>query len=127
MLRRMIALLAVAFATSLTGPTAIRADTAADAVTQAQAQVQEPRTITVTVLGMSCPFCAYGLQKKLRHLEGVEKVEVKLKEGLAILTLKPEVADISDETIKKLVEDAGFEAAKIERNFTPEKKPAGAH
>ena len=79
-------------------------------------QEQEPRQIQVTILGMSCPFCAYGVEQKLKKLDGVEDMEVVLETGLATLTLE-EGADISNEQIQKAVKDAGFEVAKIVRNF----------
>lgn len=86
---------------------------------QQSVQREEPRQIELTILGMSCPFCAYGVEQKLKRLEGVEDLEVKLKSGLATLTLA-ENADISNERLKKVVDDAGFEVAKIVRNFQSE-------
>ena len=83
------------------------------------AQEDEPRQIQVTILGMSCPFCAYGVQQKLQKLEGVTDLEVVLATGLATLTLE-EDADISNEQLKETVKEAGFEAAKIVRNFESE-------
>ena len=83
------------------------------------AQEDEPRQIQVTILGMSCPFCVYGVQQKLQKLEGVTDLEVVLETGLATLTLEDE-ADISNEQLKKTVKDAGFEVAKIVRNFESE-------
>ncbi len=83
------------------------------------AREDEPRQIQVTILGMSCPFCAYGVQQKLQKLEGVTDLEVVLKTGLATLTLE-EGADISNELLQKTVKDAGFEVAKIVRNFESE-------
>ena len=77
------------------------------------------RQIEVMVLGMSCPFCAYGLEQKLKKLEGVESLEIVLQTGLATVTLKDD-ADISNDLLKKTVKDAGFEAAKITRNFESE-------
>jgi len=55
---------------------------------QETAPGQAPRQIQVTILGMSCPFCTYGVQQKLRKLEGVEKLEVVLETGLATLQLR---------------------------------------
>jgi mercuric ion binding protein len=78
-----------------------------------------PRQIQVTILGMSCPFCAYGVEQKLKKLEGVEDLKVELKTGLATLTLK-EGVDIPNEELQKKVEDAGFEVAKIVRTFESE-------
>jgi len=83
------------------------------------APAAEPRRITVKILGMSCPFCAYGVQQKLKKLEGVEKLDVVLDTGLATLDLK-DGADISNEILEKTVKDAGFEAVRIVRNFESE-------
>ncbi len=83
------------------------------------AREDEPRQIQVTILGMSCPFCAYGVQQKLQKLEGVTDLEVVLSTGLATLTLE-EDADISNEQLQETVKKAGFEVAKIVRNFDSE-------
>ncbi len=40
------------------------------------------------VNGMSCPFCAFGIEKKLRRVEGVQEVEVLLDEGKVRLTFR---------------------------------------
>ncbi|MGH7556719.1 MAG: heavy-metal-associated domain-containing protein [Gemmatimonadota bacterium] len=82
-------------------------------------QQPAPRQIEVTILGMSCPFCAYGVEQKLKKLNGVEDLDVQLKTGVATLTLE-EGDDVSNETLKKTVEDAGFEVAGITRNFDSE-------
>lgn len=79
----------------------------------------EPRRIEVTILGMSCPFCAYGVEQKLKRVEGVEDLEVDLKTGIATLILA-EGADVSNATLKETVEEAGFEVAAIERTFESE-------
>ena len=86
---------------------------------EAAAQEQEPRQIQVTILGMSCPFCAYGVEQKLKRLDGVEDLKVVLSTGLATLTLEEE-ADLSNELLLETVKVAGFEAAKIVRNFESE-------
>ncbi len=103
---------ALAFALSVAAPTVLLQQEAA-------AQAQEPRQIQVTILGMSCPFCAYGVEQKLKRLEGVEGLEVVLSTGLATLTLEEE-ADLSNELLLETVKVSGFEAAKIVRNFESE-------
>ncbi len=103
---------ALVFALGLTAPTVL-------AQQEAAAPEQEPRQIEVTILGMSCPFCAYGVQQKLQRLEGVEDLKVELSTGLATLTLEDGV-DISNELLQETVKDAGFEVAKIVRNFDSE-------
>ena len=77
------------------------------------------RVIQVKILGMSCPFCAYGVEQKLKKLEGVTELEVELKRGIATLTME-EGADVSNEKLRKTVDDAGFEAAAIVRTFDSE-------
>ena len=46
------------------------------------ATAQEPtaaddtaRIIEVTILGMACPFCAYGVEQKMKRLEGMAHLE----------------------------------------------------
>lgn len=96
---------------------------------EAATQEQAPRQIQVTILGMSCPFCAYGVEQKLKRLEGVKDLEVVLETGLATLRME-EGADISNELVQQTVKEAGFEVAKIVRNFESEfpdfdRKPTG--
>lgn len=80
---------------------------------------QQTRTIQVKILGMSCPFCAYGAEQKLKRLEGVEELEVDLESGIATLGME-EDADVSNERLKETVEDAGFETSAIVRSFESE-------
>ena len=47
-----------------------------------------PQQIIVRVDGASCPFCAFGLEKRLGHIEGVADVKIEMKAGKAIVTLK---------------------------------------
>lgn len=80
---------------------------------------EQPRQIEVKILGMSCPFCAYGAEQKLKKMDGVEELEVDLETGLATLTLEAG-ADVPNEKLRKVIDDAGFEAAEITRNFESE-------
>ncbi len=108
-LRKVVAL---AFAFSLAAPAVSGQDWEAT-------QNDDPRQIEVTILGMACPFCAYGVEQKLKKLEGVVDLEVVLETGIATLALE-EHADVSNELLQKTVKDAGFEVAKIVRNFESE-------
>ncbi len=103
---------ALAFAVTLAAPAVSGQEAASD-------QSDDPRQIEVTILGMSCPFCAYGVEQKLKRLDGVEGLEVVLETGLATLRLEAD-ADVSNELLQKTVKEAGFEAAKIVRNFESE-------
>jgi len=73
--------------------------------------------ISVKVKGMFCPFCTYGVEKKLKRLKGVARVKVSLKQGVAKLYLKPG-ATVSDATINQAVDDAGFTPGPITRSAT---------
>lgn len=77
------------------------------------------RTIEVKILGMSCPFCAYGVQKKLEALDGVETLQVDLESGIATLEMA-DGADLTNARLVQTVEDAGFEVATIRRSFESE-------
>ncbi|MFQ5798685.1 MAG: heavy-metal-associated domain-containing protein, partial [Bacteroidota bacterium] len=68
----------------------------------------------IRVDGLSCPFCALGLEKNLKKIEGVTSVTIKLKEGITTLEVK-DGGDLSDEEIKQRVKDAGFTPREIKR------------
>ena len=64
------------------------------------------------VHGMSCPFCAFGIEKKLLAVDGVTKVEVLLDEGRLHLELEPgNTATIV--ALERAVGKAGFELAEL--------------
>ena len=67
----------------------------------------EVPSITVAVDGLSCPFCTFGLEKKLKKVDGVEKVETNLAAGS--VTLFPSDGSApSLEAIRAAVRKAGF-------------------
>ena len=117
-MKRLPTILALAFALGLLAP-AVAEQQQAAAQEPTGVNVEQPRQIEVTILGMACPFCAYGVEQKLKRLDGVEELEVVLATGIATLRLDEE-ADISNEVLQKTVKDAGFEVAKITRNFESE-------
>jgi mercuric ion binding protein len=66
--------------------------------------------ITVKVKGMVCSMCAQGIEKKFKAA-GMEKVHVNLDEKIVHL----EGENLSDEVITKLITEAGYNVADIER------------
>lgn len=84
-----------------------------------QAAASGPQQIEMIVHGLSCPFCAYGLEKKLRKIEGLDSVSVEFKTGKVLLLLQ-DGSKATDDRLKELVKDAGFELVKIERS-TPKR------
>ncbi|MGE0278064.1 MAG: heavy-metal-associated domain-containing protein [Nitrospiraceae bacterium] len=61
----------------------------------------------IEVAGLACPFCAYGIEKKLNAVEGVERLETNIKEGTVIVTMKDGVT-LDKSTAEQAVKDAGF-------------------
>jgi copper chaperone CopZ len=57
--------------------------------------------------GLACPFCAYGIEKKLRALDAVDKVQVDLENGQVVVTMKDD-ATLAEHTARQAVKDAGF-------------------
>ncbi len=112
-------LLALAAGFALTPAVAYAQEQEAASQQEEAVPEEQPRQIQITVLGMSCPFCAYGVEQKLKKLDGVVELTVELASGLATLVME-EGADVSNDVLRKTVEDAGFEAAKITRNFESE-------
>jgi len=62
---------------------------------------------TLGVDGLGCPFCAYGIEKQLSAIEGVESIETDIKSGQVVVTLV-EGKSLSEEVARQAVKDAGF-------------------
>lgn len=75
----------------------------------ALAQVEK---VEIRVDGLACPFCAYGLEKKLKKIEGVEKVQINVKDGIATLRSK-KGKSVEFENLESVVKDAGFTPREI--------------
>ena len=67
----------------------------------------------VMVNGMVCSFCAQGIEKKMRALNETKGVYVELKNHLVVVEAK-EGSNISQDVIKKIIKDAGYEVKSIE-------------
>jgi mercuric ion binding protein len=72
----------------------------------AQKKIKNP-DIVVGVDGLACPFCAYGLEKKLKKLDSVEDIYVNIDEGITDIKLK-ENTTLDKSELTKAVEKAGF-------------------
>ena len=57
--------------------------------------------------GLACPYCAYGIEKKLNAIDGVEKIDVDLDNGRVIVTVADGVR-LTEEQMTTLFHDAGF-------------------
>jgi copper chaperone CopZ len=75
----------------------------------------DQQTIEIEVTGMTCPFCVYGTEKKLKKLDGVANVDVSLSKKKARIVMEEgKSADIN--AIKKAITDAGFTAGEAHLN-----------
>ncbi len=57
--------------------------------------------------GLACPYCAYGIEKKLKKIDGVQAVDVDLDRGIVTVDTRDDV-DFTDAQLKQLFQDAGF-------------------
>lgn len=89
----------------------------------AQAQQTEEKNdkdasqkITLNIEGMACNMCEKRLNNALKKLDGVKRVEkVDAEEGAATLWIV-EGKTVTDEKLKKTVENAGFKLKKVNRH-----------
>ena len=78
------------------------------------AQESSTQSATIQVDGLSCPFCAYGLEKHLKKVKGVKGVKIDMKRGKATVALKSG-AKVDDAVLTEAVKKAGFTARGITR------------
>ena len=71
-------------------------------------------TITTTVNGMVCAFCATGIEKTFRKQPEVATVHVDLPKKTVTITTKPGTT-LSDAKIKEVVTYSGYTMGKIVR------------
>ena len=57
--------------------------------------------------GLACPFCAYGIEKHLKKIDGVDEIDIDLKNGLVTVNVAEGVT-LTDAQMTKLFTDAGF-------------------
>jgi len=74
----------------------------------------EGATVTLKVDGMACPFCAYGLEKRLKEVPAVDAVLILVSDGLVQIRLK-EGQSLHDDALGAAVDRAGFTLTEIQR------------
>ena len=74
----------------------------------------EPRGYELRVDGLFCPFCAYGIEKKLSSINGVEEIKVDVKKGQVIVNMSDGNA-LSETIAREQVEKAGFTLLSIKQ------------
>jgi len=72
-------------------------------------------TGSVKVDGLSCPFCAYGLEKKIKKLPWIQKVKIHVDAGQARFFVKDgKSPDVT--ALHKAVKSAGFTPGVVNLN-----------
>jgi cation transport ATPase len=82
------------------------------------AAIAATQTIKANVNGMVCAFCAQGIEKKMRALSQTQDVYVNLKQRVVAVELK-EGQNLSFDTVKDLIKDAGYDVTSIELSEHP--------
>ena len=74
--------------------------------------VSQSSTVTVRVDGLSCPFCAYSLEKHIKAIDGTKDPVINIEQGTVTLT------PVGDKTVdfdamREAVKKAGFTPREI--------------
>jgi mercuric ion binding protein len=67
----------------------------------------ESTRYVMRVDGLACPFCAYGIEKKFKAIEGTRNIDVDLDKGLVIVDLS-DGRQFGEDEMKQLFADSGF-------------------
>ena len=72
--------------------------------------------VTLQASGLTCSMCSKAINKSLKSIDFVDKVEANIKNSSFDISFKPG-AKVDLDELKKEVEDAGFSVAKLEANI----------
>lgn len=75
----------------------------------------------IRTFGMNCPFCAYGIQKKIDAVPGVQSTQVDLAKGLVTVRVANGV-QLRDGQMRAIVQSAGFTFRSMTRESNPPAK-----
>ena len=68
--------------------------------------------VTIMVDGLACPFCAYGVEKKLKRIKGIGTMDIKMAEGIVAIGAGPGLSvDIGQ--VPQAIRDSGFSMREI--------------
>lgn len=62
---------------------------------------------TLGVKGVACPYCAFGVEKRLNKIDGVENVAVDIGDSVVRVRMA-EGTNLTEPTARTAVEEAGF-------------------
>ena len=85
----------------------------------AQVETKQERVyVKIEIKGLACPYCAFGMEKELKEISGVENVEIELKTGLAFISTPLKQKPMKEE-LEKIITESGFTVGKIEFSSKP--------
>lgn len=70
--------------------------------------MSNPKDTILEVQGMSCPSCIRHINEALTEVDGVRKVEVKLKDGVVVVAHDAGAAPVG--RLVDALRDAGYES-----------------
>jgi len=70
------------------------------------------KKLTVKIDGMTCPSCAASVENQFRKLNAVDSVDISLRKGTAVVTLK-EGKNLQEDDVMNAVKDAGFKVIEV--------------
>jgi mercuric ion binding protein len=73
-----------------------------------------PVSYSLEIDGLACPFCAYGVEKKLSSIDGVEEIRVDIEKG-QIIVIMSDGSTLSESSAREQVDKAGFTLRSITR------------
>lgn len=78
-------------------------------------QPKQTPSIEVHVAGMVCAFCIQGIEKTLLAIKAVRSIDINLKTKI-VTVIPKQVGAITDDHIRKAIDDAGYEVTQIVRS-----------
>ena len=82
-----------------------------------QPSFAEIDSVEMQVDGMTCPFCVYGIEKKLKAVDEVKDASSNLKTGIVDIYLK-ENEEINIDRLNKAIHESGFTPGNIKIKAT---------
>jgi len=68
--------------------------------------------IKMSVDGLACPFCAYGLEKRIKKMKVSKDIFIEINEGYVTFNV-PYDKSPTEAELTKIVKEAGFKAREI--------------
>lgn len=68
---------------------------------------ESSQVLEISVTGMTCPFCAYGIEKNLKKLTDVKQAEVSLDKKKARIIMQPGTSP-DEAKIREAITNSGF-------------------